>query len=133
MLLAIAERMAAERYRAWAAEIKDRAHESDLLACAEREEEIASRVEALYPDAAAIQDDILTNNPDLGEINHRIFAGRPLHHQFAVQAQGERLGAATWRAFARDSSGASAQVFLGCAELEEASAQILEALLDAES
>jgi hypothetical protein len=56
LLLAIAERMAAQRYRAWAGERSE--HESDLRACAEREEEIAARIEALYPDDAVIQRDI---------------------------------------------------------------------------
>jgi hypothetical protein len=130
LLLAIAERLAAERYRTWAGERRD--HESELRACAEREEEIAGRVEALYPDAAAIQRDILGDNPDLERINHTIFAERPLGEQFTIQAQGERLGAATWRAFARESDSASAQTFLACAELEEASAAVLEALLAAQ-
>jgi hypothetical protein len=131
LLLAIAERMAAERYRTWAAERRE--HQSDLLACARREEEIAGRLEALYPDAAAIQRDILANNPDLEHINRTIFAGRPLAEQFTIQAGGERLGAATWRAFARESSGSSPRVFLACAELEEESARVLEAILDAEA
>ena len=48
LLVALAERLAAERYRGWAEE--DPAHAAGLLACAAREEEIARRVEGLYPD-----------------------------------------------------------------------------------
>jgi len=127
LLLAVAERLAAERYRGWAGSA-DPTHRADLLACAEREEEIARRVEALFADAAAIQRDILAWNPDLEELNRALFKGRPLEDQYTIQAQGERLGAATWRAFA-DHAPSARETFLACAELEEASAAVLEAIL----
>ena len=129
LLVAIAERMAAERYRGWATEPSYDAHRSQLLACAQREEEIADRIESLYPDAAAVQQDILAKNPDVEEINRRLFAGRPLSEQLTIQAQGERLGAATWRAFAREASSAFREAFQACALLEEQSAVLLEAIL----
>jgi hypothetical protein len=131
LFLAIAERMAAERYRRWATERPENAQ--DLHACAEREEEIAKRVEALSPDAAAIQRDMLGENPDLEVINRTLFAGRPLTQQFTIQARGERLGAATWRAFAMEPNRSSAQTLLACAELEEANARVLEGILEAET
>src|SRR5580765_7050879 len=59
LLIAVAERLAAERYRGWAAAASDPAWRAALLACAAREEDIARRVEALYPDAAATQARIL--------------------------------------------------------------------------
>ncbi len=129
LLVAIAERMAAERYRGWATEPSYDAHRSQLLACAQREEAIADRIESLYPDAAAVQRDILAKNPDVEEINRRLFAGRPLSEQLTIQAQGERLGAATWRAFAREASSAFREAFQDCALLEEQSAVLLEAIL----
>jgi len=130
LLIALAERLAADRYRGWACEVGDPARASLLLACAEREEEIARRVQALHPDAATIQRDILARNPDLEDINRSIFAGRPLDQQFALQAQGERLGAATWRSFAgREEDMRARDTFLGCANLEEENAGCLEALL----
>ena len=54
LLVALAEKIAAGRYRDWAkqASASDRL---ELFACADREEEIARRVEALYPDAEAVQ------------------------------------------------------------------------------
>jgi hypothetical protein len=100
LLIAIAERLAAERYRLWAAGVADPARSAQLVACAGREEEIARRIEALFPNASAVQTDIRAKNPDLEELNRSLFANRPLHEQFAIQAQGERLGAATWRGFA---------------------------------
>ena len=61
--------LAAERYRGWADQPGYEAQRADLLACARREEEIADRIEGLYPDAAAVQRDLLAKNPDLEEIN----------------------------------------------------------------
>ena len=101
LLIALAERLAAVRYRDWAKESAMKPHASQLFACAEREEDIAGRVEALYPEAATIQRALLAKHPYLEEINRSIFAGRPLAQQFTIQAQGERLGAATWKAFAK--------------------------------
>jgi hypothetical protein len=129
LMVAIAERMAAERYRGWAAEAADEAHRSQLLACARREEEIADRIEALYPGAAAVQREILTANPEVEGINRELFSGRPLSEQLTLQARGERLGAATWRAFAKEARGASRETFLACALLEEESAAVLDSIL----
>jgi hypothetical protein len=129
LLLAIAERMAAERYRRWAREVGDGATARELHACADREDEIATRVEAVLPDAVAIQVRLRAAHPDLAAINDRIFAGRPLAEQFAIQASGERLGAATWRAFAAaQTDEAIRRAFLACAPLEEANATFLEGL-----
>jgi hypothetical protein len=48
-LMAHLERAAADRYRAWAATCLDPAAAEGLRACAGREEEVAARVETLYP------------------------------------------------------------------------------------
>src|SRR5438093_9352197 len=129
VLIALAERLAAERYRGWATEVGDADRRSRLLACADREEEIARRVEALHPGAAALQRELLAGNPDLVDINRSLFAGRPLAQQFVLQARGERLGAATWRAFAQGEKTAERRdAFVGCALLEEESAAYLESI-----
>jgi hypothetical protein len=130
LVIALAERMAARRYREWARDPGGAPHAPRLLACAEREEDLASRVEGLYPDAAALQRDLLATSPDLEEINRTIFAGRPLVQQFAIQAGGERLGAATWRAFAAGGHDPQRRdVLLACAALEEENASVLEAIV----
>jgi hypothetical protein len=130
LLIAVAERLAAERYRGWANDPANESHRSRLLACAAREEEIARRIEALYPDAATVQRSIMATNPDFEETNRSLFAGRPLDQQFTIQAQGERLGAATWRAFSGGAKNAQARdTFLLCATLEEESAMVLESIL----
>ena len=97
LLIALAERMAARRYRGWADDPTVAAHASALRACAVREEEIATRVEALHADAARTQERLLAAHPELEVINRVIFAGRPLADQLLIQARGERLGAAMWR------------------------------------
>ena len=131
LLIALAEKIAAGRYRSWA-EGASASDSRKLLACADREDEIARRVEALYPEAAAVQADLLAKHPDLEQAYRELFSGRPIEDQYAIQADGERLGAATWRAFARDTDRDDARpVFLDCAELEEASAAVLEALVAA--
>jgi hypothetical protein len=128
LLVALAERLAAERYRGWAARDDDPGRRAGLLACAEREEEIAHRVEALYPEASSIQQDIVARNPDLLDVNRSLFAGLPLDQQFILQARGERLGAATWRAFAEAAAPDARRAFLDCALLEERNAAFLESV-----
>lgn len=130
LLLAIAERLAAERYRRWADETADATTRAGLLACAAREDEIARLAEAVHPDAAGVQARLRDAHPDLARLNASIFADRPLDEQLAIQAAGERLGAATWRTLAaarRDEVGRDA--YLACAPLEEANAVFLESLL----
>ena len=130
LLIALAERLAAVRYRRWADEMAKEPHRTNLLACADREEEIARRVEALYPGAAELQQALRATAPELDDVNRSLFTGRSLAQQFAIQAEGERLGAATWRAFAQRAPTAEARAsLLSCAELEEASAALLESLL----
>ena len=132
LLIAFAERLAAERYRGWATEPEAAAIRAQLLVCADREEEIARRIESLYPDAATVQRVVVEGNPDLLEVNRKLFAGRPLVEQFRTQAEGERLGAATWRAFGAHAKDAAARdVFAGCAGLEEESAAVLEKFIAA--
>lgn len=130
LLLAALERLAAERYRTWAGEHPDPSVREGLLACADREEEIARRVESLDPNAFAIQDKLLSDHPELLDLNRTLFEGRPLKVQFAMQAQGEMAGAAAWRAYAAAASDSSAQELLqSCSPLEEANAAFLRGLL----
>lgn len=127
LLLAQRERVAATRYRDWAS--ADPGQRSALLACADREEEIARQVEALYPAAASIQRDILAKNPDLTSITSALFSAYALDQQFILQARGERFGAATWRSFAQEERNPEARkAFIACALLEEQNAAFLESI-----
>ena len=49
LLIALAERMAAERYRGWAGQVEGAAERAQLLACAAREEEIAAVAAEFFP------------------------------------------------------------------------------------
>lgn len=130
MLLAKLERLAAQRYRTWATDHADQSVRDGLLACADREEEIARRVESLEPDAPAIQDKLLSDHPELLDLNRTLFEGRPIKVQFAMQAEGEQAGAAAWRAYAAAAADPSARELLGsCSALEQANADFLQSLL----
>ncbi|MFY9608316.1 MAG: hypothetical protein WAU45_06830 [Blastocatellia bacterium] len=129
-LLAKLERLAAQRYRSWASEHADPSVKEGLLVCADREEEIARRVESLDPNASAIQEKLLTANPDLLELNRTLFEGRPLRVQFAMQAQGEMAGAAAWEAYgAAASDPLAGELLQSCGPLEKANADFLQTLL----
>ena len=129
-LIAELERVAAKRYEAWAAACAEPAHAEGLRECALREEEVARRVEALFamqPGDEHPFDDAL---PKIEAAYRAALAGRPLTEQYAIQAAAERRGAAVWRSLAASLADASArQALLSCAELEERSAALLEALL----
>jgi hypothetical protein len=130
LLLAKLERLAAVRYRNWAKDHPDQSVKEGLLACADREEEIAKRVESLNPYTSAIQDKLLAGNPELQELNRTLFKDRPLNVQFAMQAAGERAGAAAWKAFGAGASDPSARELLqSCSPLEQANADFLQTLL----
>ena len=129
LFVAVAERMAAERYRGWA-EIAPTEQRAGLLACSVREEGIAGRVESLHENAAARQQAIRAASPELTHLNRNTFAGRPLGQQYAIQAQGERIGAGLWRSLAKAGASEHAKrIYLECAALEEENAEFLEKLI----
>jgi hypothetical protein len=128
LLVAVAERLAAERYRGWAEQVTSAELRARLLACADREEEVATKVESLFPRAAETQRELLAAHPELTLVNRTLFAGRPLAQQFEIQAKGERSGAGLWRSLAQRAQDPHVRdTYLACAKLEEASAEVLEA------
>jgi hypothetical protein len=87
-------------------------------------------VESLNPYTSAVQDKFLSGNPELLELNRTLFKDRPLKVQFAMQAAGERAGAAAWKAFAVGASDPSARELLqSCSPLEQANADFLQTLI----
>jgi len=125
--LALLERGAAERYRGWARELPE--HAETLLACAAREDEIADRVERLFPIAAELEKEIARPLPRARDAYYDVFAGVALLDQLALQASAERQGAAAWRGMAgQHDDPATREELERCARLEEASADELEAL-----
>lgn len=131
LFIAIVERMAAQRYRVWADAIKDEAYARDLRACADREDEIADKVAALYPNAQELEAELRNAHPELDKLASSVFDDLSTLEEYAVQAEGERIGAATWRGFAETADAPHRDVFLACADLEEASAEVLEEIIEA--
>jgi hypothetical protein len=126
--LAMLERGAAQRYREWAAQALEEA--PGLLACAAREEEIARRVDALFP--AKLAGDPVVDSAYAGarEVYYAVFAGLPLAEQWRTQASAEREGAGAWRLLAsQQADPAIRDALLACAKLEEASAMHLDGLV----
>jgi len=67
--------------------------------------------------------------PDIGEALAPILGRAPIEERPLLLASAERLGAATWRSFARhDADAKRSEVFAACALLEEESAAFLESL-----
>ena len=131
LLIAHAERQAAEMYRSWAAQVDK--HERDgFLRCAEREEEIAAHVEAIEPAADTLRHQLkATLPPDLDAQVRAVYAGRPLEEQWEIQRRAERAGKKTWENFAAAESDPTGQAVLRtCAAMEDESASFLAAALD---
>ncbi|MGH0032289.1 MAG: hypothetical protein ACQGVC_21055 [Myxococcota bacterium] len=126
--LAALERGAADRYRAWAEASPE--HAAGLLACAEREDEIARTAESLYPPDEGARSAIARVLPEARDAYYAVFADLPLREQWRIQASAERQGANAWRLLAADSDDPKARDELArCAALEEESALHLDGLV----
>ncbi len=129
MLIAMLERLASERYRTWAASAQEPIERDGLLACAQREVEIAEFIESLEPDAASR---IAALNKRFGDLDARyesVMAGRNRTQQLKIQSEGELGGADYMRQFAAANQGAVAARFASLACCEEANARYLSALI----
>jgi hypothetical protein len=130
-VIATLERAAAERYRAWATSCPDPLQAEGLRACALREEDVAVRVEKIFPSQPGEQQLIAGVLPRVAEIYGAAIAGRPVLEQYAFQAASERRGAALWRGLAASLPDAAREALDVCAVLEERSAEFLEGLVAA--
>jgi hypothetical protein len=126
--LALLERGAADRYRYWAGELA--AHADVLLSCAASEDEIADRVEAVFPLAAELRDAVHAPLDDARSAYVEVFAGLDVWDQLRIQADAERQGAQAWRNIAgRISDERVVDTLAACSALEEASADRVDALV----
>jgi hypothetical protein len=123
------ERLAGQRYQAWAKQAAQ--HASALLACAQDEEEIARRAEALFPLGAAPRAKLDALQDEALRIYDAVFVGLTLREQLALQASAERQGADVWRALAAALALAkpAADALAELARMEEDNARRLEQLL----
>lgn len=114
-LLAVLERVAAEQYRRWADEVGEE-HRAGILACAEREKQVADGLVGGDADATATAESVAARFPDLGDRYAALLDGRSLIEQFAIQATGERAGGELLRSYGLPD----------VAELEDANADFLD-------
>lgn len=130
-IMATLERAAAERYRTWAGACPEPAQAEGLRACAAREEEVAACIEMAFPSEPDEQRHISGILPKIAEAYRSALAQRPVITQYDIQAAAERRGAAYWRTLASSIPDASVRDILStCAELEERSAEFLEAIVN---
>ena len=129
MLIAMIERLAAVRYRGWAAMTDDPIERKGLLACALREDEIAAFIESLDASSEARIAELNARFPDLNDRYESVMAGRSRAEQLRVQSAGELGGADYMRQFAAASTGAVAARFASLACCEEANSRYLSTLI----
>ena len=122
--LALLERGAAQRYREWSHEIPE--HVEVLLACSIREDDIASRVERVWPIDDSVREQLDAALPAARDMYYSIFIGLSPWEQLAIQANAELQGAAAWRGLAMSQTDVVIIDELErCAQLEEESSREL--------
>ncbi len=94
-MLSQLERTAADRYRVWAEQVPE--HMEGLLACAGREDEIADKVEALFPPSDEHRKLVLDTIPKAKDVYYQAFDGYTPIEQMTIQANAERQGANAWQ------------------------------------
>jgi hypothetical protein len=94
-MLSQLERTAAERYRGWAEAVPE--HGEGLLACAAREDDIADRVEAMFPPSDANRELVAATIPAARATYYEVFEGHSPIEQMTIQANAERQGADAWQ------------------------------------
>ncbi|MEQ8860873.1 MAG: hypothetical protein RIC56_19685 [Pseudomonadales bacterium] len=94
-LLSQLERTAAARYRGWADAVPE--HRQGLLACAAREDEIADRVEAMFPPTDAHRQLVDGLLPAARDAYYAVFDGYSPIEQMTIQADAEKQGAGAWQ------------------------------------
>jgi hypothetical protein len=94
-MLSQLERTAAARYRDWAAEVTE--HKEGLLACAGREDEIADKVEAMFPPSDEHRQLVEGLMPAAKATYYEAFSGYTAFEQIAIQEDAERQGANAWQ------------------------------------
>jgi hypothetical protein len=127
--LAQLERTAAQRYRDWAQALPE--HTEGLIECAEREDEIARRIEEILP-AAGGHDQKLIAETIVPAKNcyYQAFSSFTIWEQLYIQANAERQGAAAWRMIASQfTDQITTEALEACSSIEEKSADYVDALL----
>ena len=125
-MLSQLERSAAARYRGWAEDVPE--HREGLLACADREDEIAERVEAMFPPSETHRNLVANLIPAAKATYYEVFAGYTPLEQMQIQEDAERQGADAWQGLKEAYPDKSAQLD-ELSEIELGSAQYLVTIL----
>jgi hypothetical protein len=132
LLLSLIERQAALRLRAWSTELVDTIQRRILLACAEQKEEIARRIEALFPNALAIENEITDSVPEVTHVSQQLFRPVRMQARLATQALVDRICVNAYRELAeREGFEQARQTLISCAVLESKAAEGIEGMLKA--
>ncbi|MBT4161343.1 MAG: hypothetical protein HOC70_07670 [Gammaproteobacteria bacterium] len=94
-LLSQLERTAAARYRGWAEDVPE--HREGILRCADAEDEIADRVEALFPPSDEHRELVGEIIPKAKATYYSAFEPYTPVEQMFIQANAERQGAEAWQ------------------------------------
>jgi len=94
-MLSQLERTAADRYRYWADAIPE--HATGLLSCAQREDEIARRVEAMFPPSDRHRELVADLIPSAKETYYQVFSEYTPLEQMRIQEDAEKQGANAWQ------------------------------------
>jgi len=94
-LLSQLERTAADRYRQWADDVPS--HRDGLLNCAAQEDEIANRVEAMFPPSDEHRALVAEIIPKAKATYYSAFEPYTPVEQMTIQANAERQGANAWQ------------------------------------
>lgn len=130
LLLSLIERQAALRLRAWSTEMVDAIPRGILLACADQKEEIARRIEALFPNALAIESEITDSVPEVMQVNQQLFRPIRMQSRLATQALVDRICVRAFRDLAaREGFEQVRQTLISCAVLETRTAEGIEGML----
>ncbi len=125
-LLSQLERTAADRYRQWADEVPS--HREGLLRCAASEDEIADRVEALFPPSDEHRGLVAEIIPKAKATYYAAFEPFNPVEQMTIQANAERQGANAWQTLKAAYPEKSAELDQ-LSQIELASADYLDAVL----
>lgn len=126
------ERSAAMRYREWAEE--SASLREGLIACADREDEIADRAEKLRPVWPEHEEIVERALAEARRLYAGAFEGHSLEDRILLQAHAERQGSLAWIGFASQTEDeAERQALLALADLEVASADYIDRALGVDS
>ncbi len=130
LLLSLIERQAALRLRAWATEVVDTIQRRIILACADQKEEIARRIEALFPNAMAIEKEISDSVPEVRQVSQQMLRPAQLKSRLATQALVDRVCVRAYRELAeREDFEQARQTLISCAVLDAKAAESIEGVV----